>query len=346
MRKAPIPLLAVIAAIATMACTPMARPPATTGNGGGTPSTPPPAPTPAVPPEPPPTVPPEPTPQDIEKRWTIEPADFRDDGVSILGDYSNRSEPYAWDRISAGKVRVSIGGKALPFTSTTYQPAFESDLDGAEWTVAAEVRAGAVVLVLTAEDQRRDADRVASVTITNRGYGYLSVPTVTFSAPQTAGGAAATGVAVRESGVGSVLLTSRGSGYTSPPTVTFTGGTGTGATATATLRASGEVDAVTITNPGTGYGQSGLPTAVFSAPASGTTASGQVFPRLGVESVRITNGGSGYTAPPTVGFAAGTGADAAGAAVLARTGNSLHQNLYWGRQTLYGKQLLVEVVAD
>ena len=346
MRKAPIPMLAVIAAITAivaMACAPMARPPATTGNGGGTPSTTPPAP--APPPEPPPTVPPEPTPQDTEKRWTISPAHFGDDGVSILGDYSNRSEPYAWDRISAGKVRVSIGGKALPFTSTTYQPAFESDLDGAEWTVAAEVRAGAVVLVLTATDQRRDADRVESVTITNAGYGYLSVPTVTFSAPQTAG-VTATGVAVRESGVRSVLLVSRGSGYTAPPTVTFTGGTGTGASATATLRASGEVDSVTITNPGTGYGQSGQPTVVFSAPASGTTASGQAFPSLGVESVTITNGGSGYTAPPSVGFAAGTGADAAGTAVLARTGNSLHQNLYWGRQTLYGKQLLVQVVDD
>ena len=201
------------------------------------------------------------------------------------------------------------------------------------------------MLVLTAEDQRRDADRVESVTITNAGYGYLSVPTVTFSAPQTAG-VTATGVAVRESGVRSVLLVSRGSGYTSPPTVTFTGGTGTGAAATATLRASGEVDSVTITNPGTGYGQSGQPTVVFSAPASGTTASGQAFPSLGVESVTITNGGSGYTAPPSVGFAAGTGADAAGTAVLARTGNSLHQNLYWGRQTLYGKQLLVQVVDD
>lgn len=134
MRKVPILLLAVTAAIVVMACLPPARPPATTTNGGSGEGTG------GSGGKPPPTAPPPAPPADTEKRWTIRPADFGDDGVSILGDYSNRSEPYAWDRISAGKVRVSIGGKALPFTSTTYQPAFESDLDGAEWTVAAEVR--------------------------------------------------------------------------------------------------------------------------------------------------------------------------------------------------------------
>ena len=66
---------------------------------------------------------------------------------------SNRSAPYAWERITAGGVRVSIGGQDLPFTSTSAKPAFASDLSGSEWTVSAEVRAGAVVLVLTAPDQ-------------------------------------------------------------------------------------------------------------------------------------------------------------------------------------------------
>ena len=107
---------------------------------------------------------------------------------------SSRSAPYAWERVTGEEVRVSIGGHELPFTSTSAKPVFASDLSGAEWTVAAEVRAGAVALVLTAPDQSGASDTVESVTITNPGSGYASVPTVTFEAPP-AGGTTATGAA-------------------------------------------------------------------------------------------------------------------------------------------------------
>ena len=100
---------------------------------------------------------------------------------------SNRSAPYAWERITRDNVRVSIGGHKLPFTSTGAEPAFASDLSGAEWTVAAEVRAGAVVLVLTAPDQTEEAGFVESVKLTNPGDGYTAVPTVTFSVPAAGG---------------------------------------------------------------------------------------------------------------------------------------------------------------
>ena len=73
-------------------------------------------------------------------------------------------------------------------------PVFASDISGAEWKVAAEVRAGAIVLVLTAPDQSGGGS-VELVTITNPGSGYTSPPTVSFSAPPP-GGAAATGTAV------------------------------------------------------------------------------------------------------------------------------------------------------
>ena len=110
-------------------------------------------------------------------------------------------------------MRVSIGGQELPFTSTSAKPVFASDISGAEWTVAAEVRAGAVVLVLTAQDQLVVGDTVESVNITNPGSGYAADPTVTFSAPPS-GGTTATGTAVRQSGVDSVDITTAGSGYT------------------------------------------------------------------------------------------------------------------------------------
>ena len=110
-----------------------------------------------------------PTPQ-AEKRWTIEAANFRDDGGAIWLETSNRSEPYSWDSITADNVndvRVSIGGKELPFTSSAYRPAFASDYSGAEWMVTAQVRAGSVVLVVTAEDQYDERTRSGNSQVVN-----------------------------------------------------------------------------------------------------------------------------------------------------------------------------------
>ena len=113
----------------------------------------------------------------------------------------------------------------------------------------------------------------------------------------------ATGTAVLQSGVASVDVTSGGSGYTSAPTVTF-----------------------------------------GAAPSGGTTAAGTAVVRIGVASVTVTNGGSGYPAAPTVTFSApASGTTATGTAKLAESGYDQYQNLYWARQTLAGKQLLVQL---
>lgn len=93
---------------------------------------------------------------------------------------------------------------------------------------------------------------VKSITITNGGSGYTSVPTVTISG---GGGSGATAVAQISGGkVTGLYLSSPGTGtagtaYTSAPVVTITGGGGTGATATATLTTGSEyrlASAVTI----------------------------------------------------------------------------------------------------
>jgi len=65
--------------------------------------------------------------------------------------------------------------------------------------------------------------------------------------------------------------TTAGSGYTSAPTVTITSSSGSGATATATIT-SGAVTGVTVTSGGSGY--TSAPGISFSAPPSGTTATG------------------------------------------------------------------------
>ncbi|CAR63343.1 tailfiber like protein [Synechococcus phage S-RSM4] len=83
----------------------------------------------------------------------------------------------------------------------------------------------------------RTGQRVNIITITNGGSGYTSEPSVTISAPQTAGGIQALASAFVDftGAVSNIAVNNPGSGYTSPPTVTITGGGGGGATAEATL---------------------------------------------------------------------------------------------------------------
>ena len=78
-----------------------------------------------------------------------------------------------------------------------------------------------------------------------------------------------------------------------------------------------EVGSVTITNGGSGY--TAAPTVTFSAPTTGTTATGTATIQNGaVVAVTITNPGSGYTSAPTVTFSAPTsGTTATGTANLA-----------------------------
>lgn len=103
-----------------------------------------------------------------------------------------------------------------------------------------------VVRVDTANQKNASAGGyVSGVTISAGGSGYDEGTTVTFSAPQTAGGTRATGTVTLTAGaVTAITITNPGSGYTSAPTVTIvdTGSTpGTGASVTAT--------AVTLTAP-------------------------------------------------------------------------------------------------
>ena len=323
-------LAAVIAALmayALAACTQAARPPAATadpaqGEGGGVnpPSEPAPTPQPAAP---------------AEKNWTISAADLGDDESDLTGAVSSRSAPFAWDGITGAegeKVTVSIGGHELPFTSKATAPIFENDLTGAEWTVAAEVRAGAVVLVLTAPDQVVVGDTVESVIITSPGSGYAADPIVRIAGPPGGLGTRAYGTAVKASSVDSVTITTEGSGYTAVPTVTF-GPPPSGTTATGAAVGKGSVHSVTVTNPGSGHrwpspGNPGQlvvdapavhfpqPAAWAILPSGNTGAQGRVVLQTGVKSITITNSGSGYTSAPSVSFIGGGGSGAAATATL------------------------------
>lgn len=173
------------------------------------------------------------------------------------------------------------------------------------------------------------------VTITSAGVGYSYAPAVIVS------GSNGDGTAVVQSTISAavsrvtVAAGSAGSGYVTAPTVSITGGGGTGAAATAIIGTqatataaitSGAVTGVTL-NAGpwsstsmlgatngvlAGAGYTVVPTVTFSAPSTGTTATGTasvvVMPGgyFALTGIAITNAGSGYTTAPTVTIAAPT----------------------------------------
>jgi len=151
---------------------------------------------------------------------------------------------------------------------------------------------------------------VRTITITNRGTGYLSAPTVILSkAP--AGGLNAQAESSIISGlidcngiesdrVQSVNLSNSGYGYTVAPSVSFqsTDGYGSGAEAN-TLIGDGVVGIVTVTNGGSGYITS--PEITIAGISTVSAAVTAVVSAAGtIQSILITNAGLGYTEIPSI----------------------------------------------
>jgi hypothetical protein len=149
------------------------------------------------------------------------------------------------------------------------------------------------------------------ITVTNRGGGYTSVPTVGISSAPS-GGATATATAKMIGGivvcndntnpsaqsVQSVEIVNPGYGYTVAPGVRFIGGGGSGATATAVI-GNGIVGVITITNSGSGYVTP--PTITFTGISSVSAAATAVVSTAGtITQINITNAGLGYTVAPTI----------------------------------------------
>ena len=150
---------------------------------------------------------------------------------------------------------------------------------------------------------------VRSVTITNRGDGYKTAPTVAFSTAPF-GGITATGIATMIGGivdlcepdetllrVQGVQLTNPGVGYTVAPTVSFIVGGGRGAQAIATI-GDGIIVPVTILNGGSGY--STIPNISFVGIASTAAQAVAVLDNGSISEIRIVNTGLGYTEAPQI----------------------------------------------
>jgi hypothetical protein len=157
---------------------------------------------------------------------------------------------------------VDLAGEDLPTRGTSLQTAFRTIKYASEYILADEAnRAPATIFVKTGTfreelpiiipanvavvgDELRSTRiepaigrGVDSVEVITAGSGYITAPTVTFSAPTLAGGFAAQGIAVISGGqVVSVTITKAGSGYVTAPLVTFTSEDGTNAAAASVLK--------------------------------------------------------------------------------------------------------------
>jgi hypothetical protein len=181
------------------------------------------------------------------------------------------------------------------------------------------------------------------ISVTNRGGGYTSTPTVAISSAPSGG---LTGVATalmiggivvcndninpQAKSVQSVQIINPGYGYTVAPGIKFIGGKGSGAAAIAGIGTTGSVGIVTLTSVGSGY--TSTPTVTFSAPKHvGAAATATLdYPIVGggvsVVSATIsigassflfpggTTGGVFYKTAPTVTFSLPPGSASAAAA--------------------------------
>ena len=153
---------------------------------------------------------------------------------------------------------------------------------------------------------------VTAITRTAAGTGYTSLPTMTISAPTTAGGVQAT--ATYTMGLAGVpTITSGGTGYTVGDTLTFVGGTGGVATLTVSTVSAGVITGVTVGSFGT---YTALPTNPISV-IGGTGSSATFTATWAINSgFTITNAGSGYIEQPTVTFSGGGGSGASAYATV------------------------------
>ena len=187
-------------------------------------------------------------------------------------------------QLSGGNVVVGVTVTA-PGTGYTTAPAVTiSDPTGTGATAQASL----------------NASSVQSVTVVNGGTGFIYAPVVNFVG---GGGEGATGVVnLTGTTIASVNIVSGGQLYTAAPAVTFvTGGAGSGAAGTAVM-ADGQVIAVTLTNPGSGYTNN--VEVVFTNDSTDKTGSGAgaivYFHPTSIGSVTISNTGKQYTSAPSV----------------------------------------------
>jgi len=162
---------------------------------------------------------------------------------------------------------------------------------------------------------------VTNVTFTNHGSGYASTaaaPTVTFGAPNIAGGVRATGTAVLSGGsITGITVGSQGSTYATAPTVVIPAPTQAGgvqAVAHSVLTA-GAVTSIVIDTAGSGYVGT-VNCTLSGGGGSGASLNAAALSTSTISGVTIINHGTGYTAAPSVTFTGGSGTGVAATSTI------------------------------
>ena len=161
---------------------------------------------------------------------------------------------------------------------------------------------------------------VGTIALASGGSGYAFPPVVTltgggFTTPATATAVLGTGT---NAGVVTGINFTGGAGYTSAPVITIapptatavaaatlTGGQVTAITTNGSIAAiNGAINAITITNQGSGYTSTNPPAVTIAPPVSGTPATATAIVNSSgvVTGFTITNAGSGYSSasPPAI----------------------------------------------
>jgi hypothetical protein len=118
--------------------------------------------------------------------------------------------------------------------------------------------------------------RLQTVSLTNAGSGYTAPPSVTFQGGYGANATAIAQLTTFRTGTVSILVNTGGTGYTNAANtvVTITGGGGSNAAATAIIDG-GQISAIVMTNPGTGYTSN--PTVTVTGGGATTSAIATAF---------------------------------------------------------------------
>ena len=146
---------------------------------------------------------------------------------------------------------------------------------------------------------------ITSITLTDSGDLYTTVPSITFSAPTTAKKPARLIAILNGGSLNQINIDSGGSYYEdgSTPTITIASSVGTTATATATVL-NGRINSVTLTDSGQGY--QSVPAVTILGPSKNAIDFVAVgYPNLDsatskLTSITIVDSGDFYTSPPSI----------------------------------------------
>jgi len=162
-------------------------------------------------------------------------------------------------------------------------------------------------------------NQIASATITTRGTGYTTAPTVAISGGGGTGGAATSTIS---KGIGSMTVGAGGTGYTTPPTVSIPAPDQPGgiqAVAHAVLT-SNAVSSIVVDTVGKGY--SVAPTITLTG-GGGTGAAVTAVLTGVLDTIVFSDKGQNFTTAPTLTLSGGGGTGGAATAVLDTATNAV-----------------------